>query len=82
MDGTEGTGAKPTSLEAPLRLTERETEILRLIFQGKCATEVARTLQISKRTVDFHLAKAYVKLGACNRSQAFRRAVDLGVIVA
>lgn len=64
------------------RLTEREREILRLIFDGKCSNEVANVLCVSKRTVDFHLARAYVKLGVSNRFQAFKRAVELGIITA
>ncbi len=62
------------------RLTDREREILRLIFDGKCSNEVASVLCVSKRTVDFHLARAYVKLGVSNRFQAFKRAIELGII--
>jgi DNA-binding CsgD family transcriptional regulator len=62
------------------RLTEREREILRLIFDGKCSNEVASILCVSKRTVDFHLARAYVKLGVSIRFQAFKRALQLGII--
>jgi DNA-binding NarL/FixJ family response regulator len=62
------------------QLTEREREILRLIFDGKCSNEVATVLCVSKRTVDFHLARAYVKLGVSNRFQAFKRALELGII--
>ena len=62
------------------RLTDREREILRLIFDGKCSNEVATILCVSKRTVDFHLARAYVKLGVSNRFQAFKRAMELGII--
>ena len=61
-------------------LTEREREILRLIFDGKCSTEVATILCVSKRTVDFHLARAYEKLGVSNRYQAFKRAAELVII--
>jgi LuxR family transcriptional regulator len=64
------------------RLTEREREILRLIFDGRCSNEVATILCVSKRTVDFHLARAYVKLGVSNRFQAFKRALELGIITA
>lgn len=66
--------------EVLTRLTEREREILRLIFDGKCSNEVAGILCVSKRTVDFHLARAYVKLGVSNRFQAFKRAIQLGII--
>ena len=75
---------RPTLLqedeEVLARLTEREREILRLIFDGKSSSEVARVIAVSKRTVDFHLARAYVKLGVANRYQAFKRAIELGII--
>jgi len=64
------------------QLTERELEILRLIFGGKCSSEVATILCVSKRTVDSHLARAYAKLGAVNRYQAFTKAVRLGLVEA
>lgn len=70
----------PGDLEALSRLTDREREILKLIFDGKCSSEVATIMCVSKRTVDFHLARAYVKLGVSNRFQAFKRAVELGII--
>ena len=82
MESTEQTTRNPASPETLARLTEREREILKLIFEGRCSTEVAQTLRVSKRTVDFHLARAYVKLGVSNRFQAFRRAVELGIITA
>lgn len=80
MEGTERTVMNPVDMEILARLTEREREILRLIFEGKCSSEVAQTLRVSKRTIDFHLARAYVKLGVSNRFQAFKRAVELGII--
>jgi len=82
MDSTERTARSTATPEALARLTEREREILKLIFEGRCSIEVAQTLRVSKRTVDFHLARAYVKLGVSNRFQAFRRAVELGIITA
>ncbi|MCL5407415.1 MAG: helix-turn-helix transcriptional regulator [Patescibacteria group bacterium] len=55
------------------KLTKREREVLSLIFEGKSSQEVADDLYVSKRTVDFHLSRAYEKLGVCNRFQAFNR---------
>jgi LuxR family transcriptional regulator len=72
--------AAAVDVEVVSRLTDREREILRLIFDGKCSNEVAVILCVSKRTVDFHLARAYVKLGVSNRFQAFKRAIELGII--
>lgn len=82
MESAEWTLTSPGDVEALTRLTDREREILKLIFEGKCSSEVAQILRVSKRTVDFHLARAYVKLGVSNRFQAFRRAVELGIISA
>lgn len=67
-------------LEGDVILTERQIEILRLVLEGKSSKEVARSLYVSKRTVDFHLAKIYQKLHASNRVQAIRRAAELGLM--
>jgi DNA-binding CsgD family transcriptional regulator len=65
---------------APIRLTERETEILLHVIQGKQSKEVADELFISKRTVEYHLASIYDKLDVSNRMQAYHRAVRLGLL--
>lgn len=80
MESTERTITSSAEADELARLTEREREILKLIFDGKCSNEVAHTLEVSKRTVDFHLTRAYTKLGVSNRFQAFKRAVELGII--
>ncbi|NLN75414.1 MAG: helix-turn-helix transcriptional regulator [Armatimonadetes bacterium] len=80
MESTERTALGPGDKETLAQITDREREILKLIFDGKCSSEVASVLSVSKRTVDFYLARAYVKLGASNRFQAFKRAVELGII--
>lgn len=63
------------------RLTRREREILTFVAQGLKATEVAEILFVSKRTIDYHLASAYAKLGAKNRIQAIVAASRLGLVV-
>ncbi|MCL5105012.1 MAG: helix-turn-helix transcriptional regulator [Armatimonadetes bacterium] len=80
MEGTQQIMMGGGNIEAISLLTDRECEILRLIFEGRCSSEVAQSLCVSKRTVDFHLARAYVKLGVSNRFQAFKRAVELGIV--
>jgi LuxR family transcriptional regulator, quorum-sensing system regulator SdiA len=82
MDEVDREGLSLSDQEILSRLSEREREILRLIFSGKCSSEVATIMCVSKRTVDFHLARAYAKLGAGNRFQAFKRAVELGLVEA
>ena len=63
-----------------VRLTYREIEVLSLIAQGNSSKDVADTLYVSKRTIDFHLAAIYDKLQVHNRVQAFRAASRLGLI--
>jgi DNA-binding NarL/FixJ family response regulator len=53
-------------------LTRRETEILRLVAEGKSNSEVARTLWVAEQTVKFHLSNIYRKLGVPNRTAAAR----------
>jgi len=69
-----------TMTSAEYDLTDREVHILRMLFNGQNSTAVAKNLGISKRTVDFHLAHAYLKMGVANRYDAFRKAIELGVI--
>jgi LuxR family quorum sensing-dependent transcriptional regulator len=51
-------------------LTEREREVLTWVAHGKSAWEIAKILDIAKRTVDEHAQTAYRKLGAVNRTHA------------
>lgn len=75
-----GEQQKQNQEPSPEKLTSREIEILNLIFSGRASQEVAQLLCVSKRTVDFHLGKAYAKLGVSNRVQAFKKATELGII--
>jgi len=61
-------------------LTLREIEVLNLILEGRSSDQVAKELYLSKRTVDFHLARIYEKLDVSNRVQAIRRATELGLL--
>jgi DNA-binding NarL/FixJ family response regulator len=53
-----------------INLSLRQKEVLRLIAQGKTTREIADTLVLSERTVERHIADAYAKIGARNRSEA------------
>lgn len=78
---TEAAGKRQEAREqGPEALTSREIEILNLIFSGRASSEVAELLCVSKRTIDFHLGKAYAKLGVRNRVQAFKKASELEII--
>jgi len=64
----------------PGGLSTRETDVLRLVAGGMTNAEVARTLFLSTRTVDWHLSSIYTKLGFHSRTQATRFAVDHGLV--
>jgi DNA-binding CsgD family transcriptional regulator len=40
------------------------------VARGKTSLQIAKILDLSKRTIDFHLDNARVKLGAATRTQA------------
>jgi DNA-binding CsgD family transcriptional regulator len=54
-------------------LTERETQILRLVADGRTNTAIAHALEVSPRTVAKHLEHAYRKLGVNSRAAAVSR---------
>ena len=58
------------SVDAALRLTPREREVLELVAQGRRNTEVASLLNISADTVRKHLENAYAELGVHTRTEA------------
>src|SRR5499427_4511604 len=51
-------------------LNDREIEVLTWAARGKTSSEIAALVSLSKRTVDFHLDNARVKLGAATRTEA------------
>jgi DNA-binding NarL/FixJ family response regulator len=51
-------------------LNEREIETLTLVARGKTSGQIAETLGLTKRTIDFHLDNARMKLGAATRTEA------------
>jgi DNA-binding NarL/FixJ family response regulator len=67
----------PESLEA---LTERETEVLKLLAQGKANKEIAAALQIGEKTVKTHVSNILAKLNVQSRTQAALYAVRIGLV--
>jgi non-specific serine/threonine protein kinase len=61
--------------DAPDGLTAREVEVLRLLAAGHSNPEIAAALVLSVKTVERHLANAYVKIGARSRVEAATYAV-------
>lgn len=59
-------------------LTNRESEILALITQGKSNAEVAALTYLSKNSIKSYIRSAYQKIGAQSRTQAVLWGVDHG----
>jgi DNA-binding NarL/FixJ family response regulator len=51
-------------------LNDREIEVLTWVARGKTSAEIADLIGLAKRTVDFHLDNARIKLGAATRTEA------------
>jgi DNA-binding NarL/FixJ family response regulator len=63
-----------------VKLNEDEVKLLTLAARGKTSAEIAQMLNLSKRTVDFHIDNARSKLSAATRTEAVLKAVTTGLI--
>ena len=66
----------------PSLLTPRETEVARLLVDGKTNPEIAAALFISERTVQSHVANIMAKLGVNSRTAVAARVVRDGLLPA
>ncbi|QIM15186.1 response regulator transcription factor [Leucobacter insecticola] len=62
------------------KLTERETEVLRLLTTGATNREIARSLFVTEATVKSHLVHIFTKLGVDSRSRAIHVARERGLV--
>ena len=84
LSSTEELSSGPTSCpkdrEHPAnKLTERQTEVLRLVAQGLTYREVGERLSLSERTVRFHMTEIISRLHLQNRNQVLAYAGQLGL---
>jgi DNA-binding NarL/FixJ family response regulator len=73
-----GPAANPDEPNAP-RLTDRETEVLRLVAKGLSYKQIAERLVISHRTVQNHVQNTLGKLQLHNRVELVRYAIERGL---
>ncbi|MBK8019927.1 MAG: response regulator transcription factor [Chloroflexi bacterium] len=66
--------------ENPETLTDRETEVLRLLAAGLSNKEIAEKLVIGEKTVKTHVSNILAKLNMTSRTQAALHAVRIGLV--
>jgi NarL family two-component system response regulator LiaR len=66
--------------ESPEVLTERETEVLKLVALGKANKEIAADLAIGDNTVRTHVSSILAKLSVQSRTQAALYAAQIGLV--
>jgi DNA-binding NarL/FixJ family response regulator len=70
--------AQPEPADGP-RLTDRETEVLRLVAKGLSYRQIAERLVLSHRTVQNHVQNTLGKLQLHNRVELVRYAIERGL---
>lgn len=63
-------------------LTPREREVLRYVAEGLSSAEIARTLELSVKTVESHRSRLMTKLDVTNAAGLVREAIRLGLVSA
>jgi ATP/maltotriose-dependent transcriptional regulator MalT len=71
---------RPDTLVHDVILSERESEVLKLVAQGYVNKEIARKLDISGHTVGSHIKNLYRKLAVHTRVQVVRAAQERGLV--
>ena len=73
-------GGADDAAPAPEPLTERETEVLRLMAGGYSNKEIAGALDVAEGTVKNHVSSVLSKLGVRDRTRAVLKALDMGLL--
>ena len=64
----------------PETLTDRETEVLRLLAMGKSNREISANMYLGETTVKTHVSNILTKLGVSSRTQAALFAIGIGLV--
>jgi DNA-binding NarL/FixJ family response regulator len=80
LTGLKGLETTFASLDRPDPLTDRETEILRLMAGGFSNKEIANSLGVAEGTVKNHVSNILSKLGVRDRTRAVLKAFEMGIV--
>jgi DNA-binding NarL/FixJ family response regulator len=80
LSGLESMNNQFVSLDRPDPLTERETEILRLMAGGFSNKEIANSLHVAEGTIKNHVSNILSKLGVRDRTRAVLKAFEMKIV--
>lgn len=80
LKGLKNHAAEFSALENPEPMTQRETEILRLMAGGYSNKEIARALEVAEGTIKNHVSNILSKMGVRDRTRAVLKAIESGLI--
>ena len=72
--------ARVKRLPRRVELNDRQIQVLTRVARGMTSAEIADKLRLSKRTIDFHINNARIKLHAATRAEAAIKAIADGLI--
>ncbi|MCZ2077426.1 MAG: helix-turn-helix transcriptional regulator [Bryobacteraceae bacterium] len=70
---------KPDGLTSGVCLSQRDAEVLFLVYKGLSNHDIARQLGVSIRTVKGYLTRLFTRFDVTNRTEMVGSAVDLGI---
>jgi DNA-binding CsgD family transcriptional regulator len=73
-------GPRSTTKTNPAGLTKRELEVLHLLAEGQRDKQIARSLNLSEKTVGHHVSSILAKLDKKSRAEAVHEARKLGIL--
>ncbi len=80
LKGLENLQTNFSSLDRPDPLTDRETEILRLMAGGYSNKEIANSLGVAEGTVKNHVSNILSKMGVRDRTRAVLKAFEMKLL--
>jgi len=76
----EAAGQPVPPIDRPAGLTDRESQVVRLVARGLQTKQIARALEISPKTADQHIQNAYRKMGVSTRAATALFAMEHGLL--
>lgn len=63
-----------------MKLTQRQTEVIKLVAEGKRPKEIGALLGIASKTAEWHLQRVYELLGVNDSINLVRHAIKRGIL--